>query len=159
MYHLKNTFIYSSISQGIVAGCSLILRPDLTIGMSNMGFLSPDGVCHSFDSRANGYARGEGFGVVIIKPIMDAIRDGDTIRSVIRATRSNQDGKTGLAQPSKYAQIKLIDDTYQFSKLNRSLTGYVEAHGTGTGIGDPLEAQALGAALGAYRPSHDPLYV
>jgi acyl transferase domain-containing protein len=145
--------------QGIVAGCSLILGPDLMISMSNMGFLSPDGLCHSFDSRANGYARGEGFGVVIIKPIQDAIRDGDTIRAVIRATRSNQDGKTGLAQPSKYAQRQLIDETYQTSKLDRSLTGYVEAHGTGTAIGDPLEAQALGAAIGQHRPSYSPLYV
>ena len=145
--------------QGVVAGCSLILGPDLSVGMSNMGFLSPDGVCHSFDSRANGYARGEGFGVVIIKPIADAIRDADTIRAVIRATRSNQDGKTGLAQPSKYAQRQLIDDTYLTAKLDRSLTGYVEAHGTGTAIGDPLEAQALGAAIGIYRPPQTPLYV
>jgi acyl transferase domain-containing protein len=134
-----------------------MLGPDLTIGLSNMGFLSPDGVCHSFDSRANGYARGEGFGVVVIKPIMEAIRDGDTIRAVIRATRSNHDGKTGLAEPSKHAQKQLIDETYLSANLNRSLTGYVEAHGTGTAIGDPLEAQALGAAIGAYRASS--LYV
>jgi acyl transferase domain-containing protein len=94
-----------------------------------MGFLSPDGVCHSFDHRANGYARGEGFGVVIIKRLDDAVRDGDTIRAVIRATGTNQDGNTPLAQPSKEAQAKLMVDTYRNAGLDPSKTKYVEAHG------------------------------
>jgi acyl transferase domain-containing protein len=94
-----------------------------------MGFLSPDGECHSFDHRANGYARGEGFGTVIVKRLSDAVRDGDTIRAVIRATGSNQDGNTPLAQPSKDAQTRLISDTYRRAGLVLSKTRYVEAHG------------------------------
>lgn len=94
-----------------------------------MGFLSPDGICHSFDHKANGYARGEGFGVVIIKPFADAVRDGDTIRAVIRATGTNQDGNTPLAQPSKEAQARLIAETYRRAGLDLHKTRYVEAHG------------------------------
>ncbi len=77
------------------------------MSLSKLGFLSPDGICHSFDERANGYGRGEGFGVLIIKSMEAAIRDSDTIRAVIRATRSNQNGRTNLAQPSKEMQSQL----------------------------------------------------
>lgn len=94
-----------------------------------MGFLSPDGVCHSFDHKANGYARGEGFGVVVVKRLRDAVRDGDTIRAVIRATGTNQDGNTPLAQPSKEAQTRLMMDTYENAGLDPTETKYVEAHG------------------------------
>ena len=131
----------------------------MTIGLSNMGFLSPDGVCHSFDHRANGYARGEGFGVVIIKPLSAAIRDGDTIRAVIRSTGSNQDGRTGLAQPSKEAQVRLITDCYRRANLDPGITRFIEAHGTGTALGDPLEAMAIGTSFACGRPQTDPLYV
>jgi acyl transferase domain-containing protein len=115
--------------QGIVAGCNLIFSLDLHIALSNMGFLSPDGLCHSFDHRANGYSRGEGFGVVVIKRLSEAVRDGDTIRAVIRATGTNQDGNTPLAKPNKFAQAKLISDTYRRAGLDLSKTRYVEAHG------------------------------
>ena len=124
-----------------------------------MGFLSPDGVCHSFDSRANGYARGEGFGVIIIKRLSDAIKDGDTIRAIIRNTQSNQDGDTPLAQPSKEAQARLISDTYKRAGLSTSKTRYVEAHGTGTPVGDPIEASAIGTSLAAGKPKADAVYV
>jgi acyl transferase domain-containing protein len=117
------------MDQGIVAGCNLIFSLDLSIGLSNMGFLSPDGICHSFDHKANGYARGEGFGVVVVKRLEDAVRDGDTIRAVIRATGTNQDGNTPLAQPSKEAQTRLMMDTYRHAGLDPSETKYVEAHG------------------------------
>lgn len=99
-----------------------------------MGFLSPDGLSYSFDHRANGYGRGEGFGVVVVKRLSDAVRDGDTIRAVIRGTGSNQDGNTPLAQPSKEAQSKLIVETYQKAGLDLTLTRYVEAHGMDTSI-------------------------
>lgn len=130
---------------------------DLTIGLSNMGFLSPDGECHSFDERANGYARGEGFATLIIKPLDLAIRDGDTIRAVIRATGSNQNGQTALASPNKEAQIRLIEETYNRAQLDMSLTHFVEAHGTGTSVGDPIEAAAIGEAFKARRSSSDRL--
>lgn len=130
---------------------------DLTIGLSNMGFLSPDGICHSFDQRANGYARGEGFGALVIKPLLSALRDGDTIRAIIRATGSNQNGRTSLAQPSKEAQIRLIEETYKRGHLNMSATQFVEAHGTGTATGDPIEAMAIGEAFRPWRAKNDPL--
>ncbi|KAI1759001.1 putative polyketide synthase [Hypoxylon sp. FL1150] len=144
---------------GIVAGCNLLLTSDLFISLSNLGFLSPDGACHSFDTRANGYGRGEGFGVLIIKALDDAVRDGDTIRTVVRATGTNQNGHTSLAQPSKEMQRQLIESTYRNANLTMSQTGYFEAHGTGTAIGDPLEAMAIGDAFRSKRDPDDPLII
>lgn len=97
-----------------------------------MGFLSPDGVCHSFDERANEYARGEGFAALILKPLSSALRDGDTVRAVICATRSNQNGLTSLTQRSKEARIRLIEETYPRARLDMTVTRFVEAHGTET---------------------------
>lgn len=143
--------------QGIVAGCNLLLTPDLFISLSALGFLSPDGVCHSFDSRANGYGRGEGFGVLIVKPLDAAIQDGNTIRAVIRATATNQNGRTNLALPSKEMQRQLIETTYRKAHLDKSRTRFFEAHGTGTPAGDPLEAMAIGNAFGPGRDIDDPM--
>jgi acyl transferase domain-containing protein len=128
--------------------------------MSNLNFLSPDSKCYSFDSRANGYARGEGFGVVVLKKLSHAIRQGHTIRAVIRATGSNQDGKTpSITQPNREAQERLIHDTYRKAGLSMEPTRFFEAHGTGTAIGDPREAQAIGNVFRQHRSSEDPLYV
>lgn len=93
--------------------------------------MSPDGICYSFDERANGYARGEGFGVLILKRLSTAVRDGDTIRALIRSTGVNQDGFTsgGVSQPSKDSQATLIKETYIKAGLESQLTGYFEAHG------------------------------
>lgn len=142
-----------------MGGCNITATLDTTIGLSSLGFLSPDGVCHSFDHRANGYARGEGFGVVILKRLSDAIREGDTIRAVIRAAGSNQDGNTPLAQPSKEAQVQLMESTYRAAGLDPAETSYVEAHGTGTVIGDPLEARAIGQVFSMGRARSEPIYV
>jgi acyl transferase domain-containing protein len=123
-------------------------------------FLSPDGRCYTFDSRANGYARGEGVGVVYLKPLADAIRDGDTIRGVIRNTGVNQDGKTaGITLPSRDAQEALMRSVYKGAGLNPLETSYVEAHGTGTPAGDPLEAAAISNVFGPGRPIDEPLIV
>ncbi|KAI1772031.1 putative polyketide synthase [Hypoxylon cercidicola] len=146
-------------SMGIVAGCNVLLSPDYFIGLSALGFLSPDGMCHSFDGRANGYGRGEGFGVLIVKSVQDAIRDGDTIRAIIRATGTNQNGRTTLAQPSKELQMQLIKDVYHKAQLNPLHTRFFEAHGTGTAIGDPLEAMAIGDSFRAGRDIQDPLII
>ncbi|KAI0138627.1 putative polyketide synthase [Hypoxylon sp. NC0597] len=143
----------------IVAGCNLLLTPDLFISLSSLGFLSPDGVCHSFDARANGYGRGEGFGTLIIKGLNAAVRDGDTIRAVIRAIGTNQNGHTNLAQPNKEMQTQLIQDTYRKADLDMSQTRFFEAHGTGTAAGDPLEASAIGDAFRPRRDSSNPLIV
>jgi acyl transferase domain-containing protein len=134
--------------------------PDFFIHLDSMGFLSPDNRCHSFDSRANGYARAEGMGVLMIKRLTDAVRDGDTIRAVIRASCSNSDGYTpGITQPSGESQLALIRETYLKAGLSMHPTRYCEAHGTGTALGDPIEAHAIGAAFRAIRSPEDPLYM
>jgi acyl transferase domain-containing protein len=109
---------------------NVILGVESSIGMSKMGIISPDGVSHSFDERANGFARGEGIGVVVLKRVSDAIRDNDTIRAVVRSTGSNQDGRTpGITQPSKDSQEQLIRYTYAKAGLGFADTQYFEAHG------------------------------
>lgn len=116
--------------QALVTGSNLILGPETSIYLSNMNFLSPDGQCYSFDHRANGYARGEGLVVLVLKRLQDAIRDSDQIRAVIRASGSNQDGRTpGITQPSMKAQEQLIRDVYKSCNLQFKSTRYVEAHG------------------------------
>ncbi|KAI1120480.1 hypothetical protein F5Y10DRAFT_289649 [Nemania abortiva] len=147
-------------SMALVVGANLLLAPESTVVLGNMGFLSPDGRCFSFDKRANGYARGEGALAMIVKPLSDAVADGDTIRAIIRSTGSNQDGRTpSLTQPNAVSQEELIRHVYQKAELDPSLTRYVEAHGTGTPTGDPIEATALLRAFGDYRPRNEPLYV
>ena len=128
--------------------------------MSNMGLLSHDSRCFSFDHRANGYARGEGFAVVVVKRLADAIQDGNVIRAVIRATGSNQDGFTpGITNPNQDAQERLIRDTYKKANLDMHATRYFESHGTGTAVGDPTEANALGKAFRKKRSQQDPMYM
>lgn len=113
-----------------MAGSNLIVGPELFLTLTNMNFLSPDSRCFSFDDRANGYARGEGFGVVVLKLLSDAIRDDDTIRAVIRSTGSNHDGRTpGITSPSRDAQELLIKETYEKAGLDLQLTRFFEAHG------------------------------
>ncbi|KAK6598095.1 polyketide synthase [Botrytis cinerea] len=147
-------------SMAIVAGSCLISCLETWISLCNMGFLSPDSRCYSFDNRANGYARSEGVGVVIIKKLSDALKDNDTIRAVIRATGSNSDGHTpGITQPSREAQTRLIEETYIKGGLDPAKTRYFEAHGTGTPLGDPIEAGAIGSVFREYRSATEPLYV
>jgi len=137
----------------IVGATNAILNPDAMIGMTNLHFLSPDSTCYSFDSRANGYARGEGMAAVILKPLSDAVRDGDTVRAVIRGTAVNSTGNNGgITVPSQEAQVQLIRSAYRQAGCDPAVTAYCEAHGTGTQAGDPIEARAIGEALGAYRP-------
>ncbi|KAJ5777293.1 hypothetical protein N7520_000539 [Penicillium odoratum] len=134
---------------GIVGGTSLMLGPSSATTMSAAHLLSPDGISYVFDHRANGYSRGEGVGVVILKTLSMALRDGDNIRAVIRATGINQDGHTaGVSHPSSAAQEALIRSTYRRAGLDMSQTGYVEAHGTGTQRGDPIEMKAIVGAFG-----------
>lgn len=128
--------------------------------MSNLNLLSPDSRSWSFDSRANGYARGEGFGAVIIKRLKDAIANNDTIRAVIRSTGLNQDGRTpGITVPNGEAQRELILKTYEKANLDRGSTRYFEAHGIGTRVGDPIEAEAISAVFKEFRTPDEPLYV
>ncbi len=147
-------------TQALVTGANLILHPNLTSQLSAMHMVSPDGISHSFDDQANGYGRGEAVAAILVKPLLQALEDGDTIRCVIRGTGANQDGKTpGITMPSGHAQSQLIKATYQTAGLPLSETSYFEAHGTGTKIGDPTELEAIGSAFGASRPKDKPLYV
>lgn len=147
-------------AMSIVAGCNVSYMPEFPNLLSKMSFLSPDSRCYSFDNRANGYARGEGFAVIVLKRVSDAIRDSDTIRAVIRSSGSNQDGFTpGITQPSSHMQEQLIRHTYQKAGLSMKHTRFFEAHGTGTAIGDPIEAKAIGKAFRECRTSRAPLFV
>lgn len=118
------------LMKALVAGSNLMLSPETSLSLSKMNFLSPDSRCHSFDARANGYARGEGIIVVILKRLSDAVRDKDTVRALIRSSGANQDGHTpGLTQPSSLSQERLIRSVYQKAGLELGTTRYIEAHG------------------------------
>lgn len=108
----------------------MLLTPEGSLNLENMNFLSPDSRCYSFDHRANGYARGEGVAALVLKKLSHAIQDGDMIRAVIRASGSNQDGRTpGITQPSLTSQEDLIRHVYKSCNLDFKLTRYIEAHG------------------------------
>ncbi|EUA58372.1 beta-ketoacyl synthase, C-terminal domain protein [Mycobacterium intracellulare 1956] len=128
------------------------------ITFSSAHMLAPDGRCKTFDAAADGYVRGEGCGVIVIKRLEDALRDGDRIRAVIRGSAINQDGASGgLTVPNGVAQQRVIADALKRADLEPRDVGYLEAHGTGTSLGDPIEAQAAGAVLGAGREPDQPL--
>jgi acyl transferase domain-containing protein/NADPH:quinone reductase-like Zn-dependent oxidoreductase/ubiquinone/menaquinone biosynthesis C-methylase UbiE/NADP-dependent 3-hydroxy acid dehydrogenase YdfG len=132
---------------------------------SGLGMVSPDGKCFSFDSRANGYGRGEGVGTLILKSVSAAIRDGNVIRAVIRGTGVNSDGRGagGITLPSKAAQERLMRDVYARNDLDLDDTGFLEGHFTGTPAGDPIEASAIASVFqrGGPKatPGRPPLYV
>ena len=144
----------------LAGGVNAILMPDFSVAFSQLGVLSPDGRCQTFDARANGYVRSEGAGMVLIRPLADALADGDLIYAVIRATGLNQDGRTpGLTVPSREAQEALVRDVCRKAGVDPAAIQYVEAHGTGTPVGDPIEANALGAVLGRGRPADRPCWI
>lgn len=129
--------------------------------LSNLNLLSKTSKAFSFDHRANGYARGEGNSVIVIKRLSDALKDGNTVRAIIRSTHSNQNGfsAAGITRTSQYAQEVLIRETYEKAHLETSTTKYVEAHGTGTRLGDAFEANALGEVFRKSRIDGEVLYV
>ena len=146
--------------QAIVGGSHLNLLPDSLIAKSNIRLLSSEGRSFAFDDRSDGYGIGEGTGVLILKPLQDAVRDGDPIRAVIRNTGINQDGRTqGITMPSEEAQANLARATYEKVGLDPAETTYVEAHGTGTAVGDPIETRVIQSVLGKNRSVEKPLYL
>ncbi|OJJ02001.1 hypothetical protein ASPVEDRAFT_887593 [Aspergillus versicolor CBS 583.65] len=139
-------------NMSLVTGVNLLINPNTSHQLTAMHMLSPEGISHTFDDRANGYGRGDGIGAIVVKRLSDALRDGDTIRAVIRGSGINADGKTpSVTQPSSTAQAELISQTYEDAGLDLSETGYFECHGTGTPVGDPLELTAIASTLGAAR--------
>ncbi|MEU3688270.1 type I polyketide synthase [Streptomyces narbonensis] len=144
----------------LVAGVNLNILAESAVTEERFGGLSPDGTAYTFDARANGFVRGEGGGVVVLKPLALALADGDRVHGVIRASAVNNDGATpGLTVPSRTAQEQVLREAYRKAAVDPAAVQYVELHGTGTPVGDPIEAAALGAVLGAARPADEPLLV
>lgn len=134
----------------IAGGVNLILAPEPFISLTKIQALSPDGRCKTFDESANGYGRGEGCGMVVLKRLSQAQKDNDNIIGIIKSSAINQDGKSnGLTAPNGLAQKNLLQKAIQNSGLKASQISYVEAHGTGTPLGDPLEIQAMHALYGS----------
>nr|AHB82065.1 polyketide synthase [Jahnella sp. MSr9139] len=144
----------------LVAGVNLLLTPEITSALCRTGALAPDGRCKTFDSSADGFARGEGCGVLVLARLDDALADGCRVRAVVRSSGVNHDGaSSGFTVPNGRAQEALIRKTWQDARVDPSDVDYVEAHGTGTELGDPVELRALVGALGQARPSDRPLLV
>lgn len=140
----------------LAGGVNLILLPSPFISFCAATMLSPDGRCKAFDARANGFVRGEGAGMVVLKRLSIALADKDEIYAVINATGVNSDGRTnGISLPGREAQADLIESVYQQAGIERNQVFYIEAHGTGTAVGDPIEADALGEQFGADREPGD----
>ncbi|MEV4052482.1 SDR family NAD(P)-dependent oxidoreductase [Amycolatopsis sp. NPDC049688] len=135
----------------LVAGVNVVLSPGITAGFQRAGVLAADGRCKPFDAGADGIVRGEGCGVVVLKPLRAA--RGDRVLAVIRGSAVNSDGRSnGLTAPNPDAQVALLRDAYSAAGVDPSTVDYVEAHGTGTPLGDPLEAGALATVLGSREP-------
>jgi acyl transferase domain-containing protein/surfactin synthase thioesterase subunit len=144
----------------LVGGVNLILSPEPTITYSQARMLAPDGRCKTFDAKANGYVRGEGCGIVVLKRLSDALRDNDTILAVIKGSAINQDGQSnGLTAPNGPSQEVVIHQALANAGVTSDQISYVELHGTGTSLGDPIEAKALGAVLATNRSPGSPCAV
>ncbi|MEU6355973.1 beta-ketoacyl synthase N-terminal-like domain-containing protein, partial [Streptomyces sp. NPDC047072] len=142
----------------IAGGVNLLLSPTVTVAFGRAGALAPDGRCKPFSTAADGIGRAEGCAAVLLKRLSDAERDGDRVLAVIRATAVNSDGRSnGLLAPNPAAQQAQLATAYARAGLEPGLVDHVEAHGTGTPLGDPIEAGALGAVLGADRDPDQPL--
>lgn len=160
MHQACNSLWQRECSMALVGGVNAVLKPELNIGLSKASMLSPDGRCKSFDASANGYVRGEGAGVVVLKPLSQAVADGDHIYATILGSATNQDGRTnGITVPSQTAQEAMLHAAYQRAGIDPCQVSYVEAHGTGTPVGDPIEAKALGTVLGQGRAADQPCLI
>jgi acyl transferase domain-containing protein/acyl carrier protein len=159
--HLACESLRRGESRVALAGAvNLNVLPESALAVSRFGALSPDGRCYTFDARANGYVRGEGGGVLVLKTLSRALADGDPIRAVIRGAAVNNDGASnGLTAPSRAAQEAVLREACHRAGVRPEAVQYIEAHGTGTPLGDPIEARALGAVFGASRPAEAPLLI
>lgn len=144
----------------LAGGVNVMFQPETFITMCKGRFLAADGRSKSFDAAADGYGRGEGVGIVVLKNLEQAQRDGDHIYAVIRGSGVNQDGRTiALPVPNPVSQQRLADRVIKEAGIDPALVGYIEAHGTGTSVGDPLEAQALGHSYGRVAGRARPLVI
>ncbi|WP_460732697.1 SDR family NAD(P)-dependent oxidoreductase [Lysobacter tyrosinilyticus] len=144
-----------SCDMAIVGGVQVMLTPAGHISFGAAGMLADDGKCKTFDSRANGYVRGEGSGAILIKPLENAIADGDHIYAVVKSTAENHGGKvTMLTAPNPNAQADLLVEAYEKAEIDPRSVGYLECHGTGTSLGDPIEIQAMKKAFSELYRKH-----
>ena len=159
--HLAAQSIWSGESElALAGGVNVMLGPNTAIAESKSGFLSPEGRSKAFDDSADGYARGEGAAIVVIKPLQKALDDGDEIYAQILGTAVSQDGHTdGITVPREEAQEAAIRTALRRAGVQATDVGYVEAHGTGTPLGDPIEMRALSAALTLDRSASSPLLI
>ncbi|BBM86751.1 polyketide synthase [Candidatus Uabimicrobium amorphum] len=135
-------------SMAIAGGVNVMLSPMTTVTFSKARMMAADGRCKTFDARANGYVRGEGCGVIILKKYSDALADNDNILAVIKGSAINQDGRSGgFTAPNGLSQEKVIKKALRAAKVKPHMVEYIEAHGTGTSLGDPIEVHALGSVL------------
>ncbi|MGC2744244.1 MAG: beta-ketoacyl synthase N-terminal-like domain-containing protein, partial [Candidatus Angelobacter sp.] len=147
-------------AMAVAGGVNVIIAPEITVSFCKTRMLSPTGRCKTFDARADGYVRGEGCGIVVLKKLSDAIRDKDNILAVIRGSAVNQDGRSSsLTAPNGLAQQALVRQALQVAGIRPSEVDYIEAHGTGTALGDPIELEALGKVLGEGRDADCPFLV
>ncbi|KAK3681229.1 polyketide synthase [Podospora appendiculata] len=158
-FHFGNKSLqHKEADIAIIAGSALHFDPTIFTTMTDLGMLSSDGRCRTFDSSGSGYVRGEGVAAVILKRKVDAEAAGDNIMAVVRGSGSNHDGsKSGLTVPNGAAQARLIRQTYAEAGLELGDTDYFESHGTGTKVGDPIEANAIGSVFASTRTA--PIYV
>ena len=156
LHHACEAIRSKRVETAIVGGINLLLAPYPYVGFCSASMLSRRGRCFAFDERADGYVRGEGGAIVILRPLDDALADGDAIRAVILGTGVNSDGRTiGLSLPSEAAQTSLLRSIYARAGIAPEDLTFFEMHGTGTPAGDPIEAAAVGHSLGQSRS--DPL--
>jgi acyl transferase domain-containing protein/acyl carrier protein/predicted O-methyltransferase YrrM len=142
----------------LAGGVNAILSPVTTIALSKAQMMAPDGRCKAFDARANGFVRGEGAGMLVLKRLSDAVAAGDLVLAVIRGSAVNQDGRSnGLTAPNGPSQEAVLRAALENAQLSPTDVGYVEAHGTGTSLGDPIEVRALAAVMGRGRDAAKPL--
>ncbi len=141
-------------------GVNVCLSPDTFISLSKARMLSPTGACRPFDAAANGYVRGEGCGIVLLKRLSDAVRDNDRILAVIRGSAVNHGGRTsGISAPNGQAQRQVIRAALEDGKVSAEEIQYVEAHGTGTPLGDPIEVDALSDVFRKTSATSRPVYL
>ena len=159
LHHACNSLRTGEASTALVGGVNLLLHPYPFVGFTKASMLSADGCCKAFDAAGDGYVRGEGGAVLLLKPLEQAVADGDNIQAIIRATGVNADGsrKTGITIPSKDGQAELMQAVLSRSGLRAEDIDFVEAHGTGTAVGDPIETAAIGAVYGQCRSLDVPL--
>ncbi len=148
-------------TMALAGGVNLILEPQISIAYSHSKMLAPDGRCKFGDARANGYVRSDGAGLIVLKPLAQALADGDPIYALIRGSVVNNDGRSSneLVAPGVDTQAEMLRQAYRNANVSPNQVDYVEAHGTGTHVGDPVEIKAIGLVVGENRPADRPCYL